>query len=263
LSPGGRRAPAPGDDAQSRRSVIDRDEPSGGPVGGRSLGGPDLPGEVTALAHFYRGELQRSNTWRIRLDATTNWAIITTGGLLTFGFNTPARFALVLVLASIIVLFFLVIEARRYRFYDVWRSRVRLLEVNFVLPFLSDRVCDPRPGWREELARDLLVPRFKISFLEAFGRRLRRNYVWIFLLLVFAWLADLAIHAEAGYSPAEFVGRSGIGWVPGWAVLSLQAVYFAALALIALATAGRRRASGQVLEMGETESCEVVDSNHF
>lgn len=228
-----------------------------------SLGGPDLPGEVTALAHFYRGEVQRSNTWRIRLDTTTNWAIITTGGLLTFGFNTPSRFPLVLVLASIIVLFFLVIEARRYRFYDVWRSRVRLLEVNFMLPFLSDRVCLPQEGWREELARDLLVPRFKISLWEALGRRLRRNYVWIFLLLVFAWLADLAINLDRGLSVGEFVERSEIGSVPGWLVLTLQAVYFGVLALLGAATAGRRRASGRVLERTEPDVCEVVDSNHF
>ena len=34
---------------------------------------------VTALAHFYRAEIQRSNTWRNRLDATTNWAVVTGG----------------------------------------------------------------------------------------------------------------------------------------------------------------------------------------
>src|SRR5262245_37214895 len=28
----------------------------------------------TALVHFYRGEVQRSNVWRTRLDTTTNWA---------------------------------------------------------------------------------------------------------------------------------------------------------------------------------------------
>ena len=34
----------------------------------------------TAMVHFYRGEIQRSNIWRNRLDATTNWAVITGGG---------------------------------------------------------------------------------------------------------------------------------------------------------------------------------------
>ncbi|MDQ3753521.1 MAG: DUF2270 domain-containing protein, partial [Acidobacteriota bacterium] len=30
-----------------------------------------------AMIHFYRGEVQRSNTWRNRLDTTTNWAVLT------------------------------------------------------------------------------------------------------------------------------------------------------------------------------------------
>src|SRR5437588_10372767 len=33
----------------------------------------------TAMAHFYRGEITRANTWRNRLDTTTNWAVLTTG----------------------------------------------------------------------------------------------------------------------------------------------------------------------------------------
>src|SRR6185503_6102412 len=36
------------------------------------------PVEVTtAMVHFYRGEVQRSNTWRTRLDNTTYWAVLT------------------------------------------------------------------------------------------------------------------------------------------------------------------------------------------
>ena len=35
---------------------------------------------LTVLAHLYRGELYRANSWRMRLDNTTNWAVITTAG---------------------------------------------------------------------------------------------------------------------------------------------------------------------------------------
>lgn len=35
----------------------------------------------TAMVHFYRGEVQRSNTWRNRLDTTTNWAVLTGGAV--------------------------------------------------------------------------------------------------------------------------------------------------------------------------------------
>src|SRR5438046_9709247 len=42
-----------------------------------------------AMAHFYRGEVQRSNTWRTRLDNTTYWAVLTVGGALSFAFSSP------------------------------------------------------------------------------------------------------------------------------------------------------------------------------
>jgi uncharacterized membrane protein len=168
----------------------------------------------------------------------------------------------VLTLNSIILLFFLLIEARRYRYYDVWRSRVRLLEVNFILPFLSAELCKPRSGWREELGTDLLVPRFKIGLLEAFGRRFRRNYVWIFLLLIFGWLADLAIALDGGLSFGGFVRRAELGPVPGWLVLAAQGVYLAALAVIAIITMGRRQASGRVYESREA-LCLFQDDTHF
>lgn len=35
--------------------------------------------EIGMLAHVYRGEVYRSTTWRTRLDATTNWAVVTLG----------------------------------------------------------------------------------------------------------------------------------------------------------------------------------------
>src|SRR5262245_39201265 len=44
----------------------------------------------TAMIHFYRGEVQRSNTWRNRLDTTTNWAVITAGATLSFVFSSPS-----------------------------------------------------------------------------------------------------------------------------------------------------------------------------
>jgi uncharacterized membrane protein len=43
----------------------------------------------SAMAHFYRAEVNRSNTWRQRLDVTTNWAVITTAAALTFAFGAP------------------------------------------------------------------------------------------------------------------------------------------------------------------------------
>ena len=37
----------------------------------------------TAMVHFYRGEIQRANTWRNRLDNTTNWAVLAAGAAIS------------------------------------------------------------------------------------------------------------------------------------------------------------------------------------
>src|ERR1044072_831142 len=61
------------------------------------------PAEVTtAMAHFYRGEVQRSNTWRNRLDTTTNWAVLTAGGALSFAFSSPHNPHLLLPITSLL-----------------------------------------------------------------------------------------------------------------------------------------------------------------
>jgi uncharacterized membrane protein len=73
----------------------------------------------TALVHFYRGEVTRSNTWRNRLDITTNWAVITTDAALTFTFGTIDNTHLVIIADTLLVLFFLFIKARRYRYYEL------------------------------------------------------------------------------------------------------------------------------------------------
>jgi uncharacterized membrane protein len=46
---------------------------------------------ITALTHFYRGERGRADAWRVRLDPTTNWAVVTTGGMLSFAFSRRWR----------------------------------------------------------------------------------------------------------------------------------------------------------------------------
>lgn len=86
---------------------------------------------ISAMVHFYRGELQRADDWRARLDPTTNWAVVTAGAMLSFSFNSPEHSHVTLLLSLVLVSIFLVFESRRFRYYDVWRSRVRMFEENF------------------------------------------------------------------------------------------------------------------------------------
>src|SRR6266478_2517506 len=92
--------------------------------------------EIGALAHLYRGEVYRSTAWRTRLDSTTNWAVVTTGIALSATFSSAQASPLPMVLVGLIVSVFLLFEARRYRYFNVWRARARLLETDFYAPMI-------------------------------------------------------------------------------------------------------------------------------
>ena len=62
-----------------------------------------------AMSHFYRGEVQRSNTWRSRLDNTTYWAVLTVAGALSFAFSSPNNPHFLIPIISILVAIFLFI----------------------------------------------------------------------------------------------------------------------------------------------------------
>ncbi len=148
--------------------------PPDGEPGPRSFGGSGDESAaltrseyVTALAHFYRGEMNRALHWRNRLDTTTNWAVIATLGILTFSFNNPQYSQETLIAGMYVNLVFLVLEARRFRFFDVWRARVRMLEEHFYGPLLRRNVLSSKEHWREHVADDLLHPKFKISMMQA------------------------------------------------------------------------------------------------
>src|SRR5882724_12738054 len=92
--------------------------------------------EMGALAHLYRGEVYRSTIWRTRLDNTTNWAVVTLGIALSVTFSSQQASPLPLLLAGILCIVFLMFEARRYRYFNVWRARARWMEKNFYAPML-------------------------------------------------------------------------------------------------------------------------------
>ncbi len=200
----------------------------------------------TAMVHFYRAEIQRSNVWRSRLDATTNWAVITTGTAISFSLTNPNNHYGVIILNSLLILFFLWIEARRYRYYELWSLRTRLLETDFFAAMLVPPFA-PSSEWAESLAQTLLQPEYPIGMLEAVGRRLRRNYLFIFIVLGFASALKAFLHPEQATSWAEFISRFALGQFSGESMLIVGFVFNGALALLALLTVRLTQASGEVL----------------
>jgi uncharacterized membrane protein len=206
----------------------------------------------TAMVHFYRGEVSRSNTWRSRLDTTTNWAVVTTGASISFAFSDPNHPPTVLLINTLLILLFLFIEARRYRYYELFSYRVRLMEVNFFAGLLSPPFV-PKPDWADKVTESLKAPRFPITLLEAFGRRYRRNYWPIFLILAASWLLKIGIHPQPVANLAEFYEQSAIGPVPPAVVLALGVVFNIALIATGLLTAGLRQSSGEVFSGSPVE----------
>src|ERR1700676_3438083 len=143
--------------------------------------------EIGALAHLWRGEVYRSTVWRVRFDNTTNWAVVTTGIAFSASFSAANASPLPLALVGLLVVFFLLIEARRYRYFNIWRLRARALEANFYAPVLRGDAASTDVGWAQRIAQDYRDPRHRISYATAIGRRLRRNYAWIFAIQAIAY----------------------------------------------------------------------------
>lgn len=206
------------------------------------------PAEVTtAIAHFYRGEIQRSNVWRTRLDTTTYWAVFTSAATLSFAFGSASNPHFLIPINSILVAIFLLMEARRYRYYEIWASRVRVIETGYYAQMLAPESVPRDQEWASHLAADLLTPHFTISQWEAIGRRLRRNYIWIFLLLALSWNLKVYLYPAPAPDFAEFLRRAQVGLVPGWIVFTVGFVFNAALLIGAVGTIKLREATGEIL----------------
>ena len=192
--------------------------------------------EIGAIAHLYRAEIYRSTIWRTRLDNTTNWAIVTMGIALSVTFASEHASPLPLVLVGLLMMVFLIFEARRYRYFNVWRARARWMERYFYGPMLLGEPVLLGTGWSDVLARDLLAPRYHISFVRAAGRRLRRNYLWILAIQDIAYYGKVAIHPTPLTSWADLWERTAVGPISGQIMIVAGILYTSAWIVFALVT---------------------------
>lgn len=198
---------------------------------------PSSPGElVTVVAHFHRAEIARMGSWRDRIDRTSNWAITVVAAMLSVSLSTPNAHHGVLLFAMILVFLLLRIEARRYRFFDVYRARVRQFERHYFAQIFSP-APDYAANWQQILGEGLREPRFRISYADAFSRRLRRNYIWMFVIVLIAWvlkissptLQDGGGSVDLVRSVQEAVSNASLGPVPGAVILAGLTGFYAYL----------------------------------
>lgn len=202
------------------------------------------------MSHFYRCELGRIMIWRQRLDTTTTWAITTTSSIFTVAFTLRDVPHLIFFFNLAIVAVMLWIDARRYRFYDAFRARVRMLESHFLVPMIMRNDQMIEGDWRKLVSEGLLISAFKISRFEAIGRRFKRNYGFI-IIIIAAWITKIYLHSVQKIdSPRAFYDALAIGQVPSWLVaFALFGTFISVLGIIAYIS---QRSTGEISEFGKT-----------
>jgi uncharacterized membrane protein len=211
------------------------------------------PGYVNAMSHFYRGELGRSMVWRQRLDVTTNWAITSSTAIITIAFSTREVPHIIFFFNLAIVAVLLWIESRRYRFYDAFRARIRMLEAHFLVPMVMENRELLQGEWKKLVCEDLILPSFKITKLEAIGRRMKRNYIFIFILILIAWLTKIFLHASAPITDVvSFYHALRLGHIPSWVVAMVFVGTF--ISVISITIYVSKSTSGEISEFGTHRS---------
>ena len=202
-----------------------------------------IDGVPTTLTELYRGEIDRTTNWRGRLDQTTNWTVTIIAAVLTWVFSNPDNPHYLLLIGMLTVMTFHIIETRRYRRYDVWRARIRLLERDvFAAAIHPDDNAD-HDDWRSELGTDLRRPALKMPFIEAYARRYRRIYLPLQTVLLVAWVVRITVFsAEAGP-----IATAGVVGVPGEVVIAVVGLaYFGTGAIMAWPR--ERKATGEMYD---------------
>ena len=83
---------------------------------------------------------------------------------------------------------------------------------------------------------------FRMSQGQAFARRLRRNYNWMFLILLLAWLLKISspnmqpngAPMEFARSPDVWLSNASVGPIAGWLVMAGVAALYGSLLYAAL-----------------------------
>ena len=158
--------------------------------------------------------------------------------MLSISLATEQAHHSVLLFAMLLIHVLLFIEARRYRFFHVYRARVRLLEQEYFAPLFAAEPGGTRVSLAS-LGQDLRLPCFSVTLLQAMSRRLQRNYCWIFLVVLLAWLVKTTSAVADGHTRfvntmREFLDNAAIGAIPGAVVMTGIAVLYAWLLFVTL-----------------------------
>jgi len=215
---------------------------------------------ITALVHYYRAEVTRSLAWRERLDRTTNWAVGAAAAFLGFAFTHPEINHSLFLFAFAIVYTLLYVESRRYRYYDAYEYRVKLLNQYFIYGVLTGKLeLGKGSFWVAELASDLRYPQYKMDFRYALGRRLKASYVYLFTILLAGWLLKIKLHPVSARTWQQYLDQASLAGLPGWITL-LMFLMFIAHAAVLMYIAGKPLGGREIFQAVARKEGEDRDS---
>ncbi|AGB36899.1 DUF2270 domain-containing protein [Natronococcus occultus] len=227
-------------------SEFDPEDPEQAEIGREMV--DESTGLGSVAAHLYRGEMERMVEWRDRLDTTTNWAVTVMSAIVAYAFSGEVSHAVILA-GLIMGTVFLFIEARRFRDYDIWRSRVRVIQENLFANALDPSQGIEREAWRAELSRDYREPERNISYRGAFSHRLRRVY----LPLITAMLVGWVFHVWAFNPDETFLEGATLPGVSGTLVTAAVALYYATLLVLAVPLSSKERGESGEADHGDID----------
>ena len=151
----------------------------------------------------------------------------------SFGENEHKHWVLLGAIAMIT--FFLIVEARRFSYADVWRARVRMIEEFLYGPILRRDFGGIGNDWGKRVAEDLFRPRFRMSAFVAIRGRLVRNYWAIYVVTISAWLTKVLFVPVPIQNWEELkVKLGGGGFILWWSPLLLVGGFVVAAILLVL-----------------------------
>ncbi len=150
----------------------------------------------TFMIHLYRSETGRELAMRSRLDVTIGGAVVVTSGLIPFAFSGPDASHIFLLGNGLLVLVFLLVEARRFQIYEMVKQRVRKIEQHYIAPLINQISLEPKvmehpPHVHHDLVDTLLHYKAPISHFEAVVWRMRNVYIFLFGVIYVVWLQKI------------------------------------------------------------------------
>ncbi|MEM7333369.1 MAG: DUF2270 domain-containing protein [Chloroflexota bacterium] len=187
------------------------------------------------VIHYFRAEVSRETAWHHRLDVTFDWAVVATGGMVSLALSGPEASHIILLATVLVILFFLNIEARRYRVYAKLKYRVRLLEEDYIAPLFNHiakqpQEVDDRPQIDPGIINSITDHESPISHLEATAIRMRSNYIYLLLVVYLVWSIKILNNRASQSWWEAFSHQAQVADIPGGIVFML----FTAVMLLAI-----------------------------